>query len=124
MKNNTINEQNIETLMDSFYDKIRVDKDLGDIFNAVIGTSDEDWEVHKQKISDFWKGILFGSGVYNGNSLQKHFELLPFPKVFFTIWLGLFEDSLDEIYDEENKIIILQKAQMIANRFMHMLYND
>ncbi|WP_162165919.1 group III truncated hemoglobin [Campylobacter fetus] len=124
MKNTEINEQNIMELMDSFYEKIRVDKDLGDIFNTSIGTSDEAWEAHKRKIGGFWKGMLLGSGVYNGNPLQKHFELPPFPKVFFTVWLGLFEDSLDEIYDEENKTIILQKVQMIANRFMHMLYND
>ncbi|QQF51774.1 group III truncated hemoglobin [Campylobacter fetus subsp. venerealis] len=124
MRHKAINEASINDLMEVFYEKIRVDKDLGEIFNHAVGTSDEAWEAHKQKIGGFWSSVLLGSGVYTGNPLQKHFELPPFPREFFSIWLGLFEESLDEIYDEENKIIILQKAQMVANRFMHMLYND
>ncbi|ALV24470.1 group III truncated hemoglobin [Campylobacter iguaniorum] len=124
MRHKAINEASINDLMEVFYEKIRVDKDLGEIFNHAVGTSDEAWEAHKQKIGGFWSSVLLGSGVYTGNPLQKHFELPPFPREFFSIWLGLFEESLDEIYSQECKAVILQKAQMVANRFMNMLYTN
>ncbi|EKH5421146.1 truncated hemoglobin Ctb, partial [Campylobacter coli] len=113
----------IGKLMELFYDKIRKDKDLGPIFNNAIGTSDEAWKEHKAKIGNFWAGMLLGEGDYIGQPLKKHLDLPPFPQEFFGIWLGLFEESLDKIYNnEEMKNVILQRAQMIASHFQNMLY--
>ena len=122
MKYENIDKNSITKLMDIFYGKIRVDKNLGEIFINVIGNDDISWQKHKEKIGNFWQGILLGEGDYVGQPLKKHLELPPFPQEFFYIWLKLFEESLDEIYNEENKNIILQRAQMIANHFQNMLY--
>lgn len=123
MKYKTINQESIAKLMELFYDKIRKDKDLGPIFNNAIGTSDEVWKEHKAKIGNFWVGMLLGEGDYIGQPLKKHLDLPPFPQEFFGIWLGLFEESLDKIYNnEEMKNVILQRAQMIASHFQNMLY--
>ncbi|MCH5336907.1 MAG: truncated hemoglobin Ctb [Campylobacter sp.] len=122
MKYETINEESIAKLMEIFYEKVRKDKDLSPIFNASVGTSEEEWTAHKAKIGNFWKGMLLGIGDYNGQPLKKHLDLPPFPQEFFSIWLGLFEESLNMLYNEEMKDVILQRANMIASHFQNMLY--
>lgn len=115
----------INQLMDIFYAKIRVDKNgLGEIFNNTIGTSDAQWEAHKKKISNFWQGMLLGIGDYRGQPMKAHLDLPPFPREFFNIWLGLFEESLNKVFSPEISIQILQRAQMIAGRFQYMLYES
>lgn len=119
-----INVDSINALMDVFYGKIRADKGgLGEIFNSRIGTTDEEWVAHKAKIANFWQGMLLGLGDYSGQPLKAHIELPPFPRELFGEWLGLFEESLKMVYSkEEPVVIILQRAQMIAQRFQYMLY--
>ncbi|MFX3626893.1 group III truncated hemoglobin [Campylobacter sp. LH-2024] len=124
MKSNTITQENIKMLMEIFYEKIRRDEKLGPIFNNAIGTSNQHWEEHKIKIGNFWSGILLGQGSYNGQPLKKHLDLPHFPEEFFEIWLKLFEESLNKIYNEEIKSIILQRAQMIASHFKNILYRN
>lgn len=115
----------INQLMDIFYAKIRLDKNgLGEIFNNTIGTSDIEWEAHKKKIANFWQGMLLGSGDYKGQPLKAHLDLPPFPREFFSLWLSLFEECLNKIFSPKIANEILQKAQMIAERFQYMLYES
>lgn len=123
MKSQEITIQSIQKLMDVFYAKIRNDQNgLGDLFNRQVGTSDEEWNHHKAKIASFWEGMLLGSGDYNGQPLKTHIDLAPFPRDFFRIWLGLFEESLHIVFTEDKAQIILQRAQMIAQRFQSVIY--
>lgn len=117
-----ITPENIQKLMDLFYGKIRYHRELGEIFNNAIGTSDEEWEAHKKKIGNFWLGMLLGEGDYQGNPMKAHIELPPFPRELFSTWLALFEECLNKIFDQKDTQFILQKAQMIAQRFQYMLY--
>lgn len=123
MKFDCITKEGIDSLMDIFYNKIRSDKSgLGDIFNTQIGTDEEVWIKHKAKISNFWQGMLLNQGDYNGQPLKAHLDLPPFPREHFDTWLNLFESSLDLVFVESIKQEILQRAKMIASRFIHMLY--
>lgn len=122
MKRDTIDKAGIDELMELFYEQIRRHKELGAIFNAKVGTSDEKWTAHKAKISNFWQGMLLGEGDYDGQPMRAHLELPPFPQELFGEWLRLFEASLDKVFTEANKGIILQKAQMIAQNFQRVLY--
>lgn len=122
MKYKTINQESIAKLMELFYEKVRKDKDLSPIFNTFVGTGEEEWKAHKAKIGNFWRGMLLGEGDYNGQPLKKHLDLPPFPQEFFGVWLNLFEESLDKLYNEEMKDVILQRANMIATHFQNMLY--
>ena len=54
--------------------------------------------------------------------MKAHLELPSFPQKLFDEWLKLFEMSLDRVFTKENKAIILQKAQMIAQNFQRVLY--
>lgn len=115
----------IDILMDIFYAKIRNNKNgVGEIFNNAIGTSDEAWEIHKRKISNFWQGMLLGEGNYSGTPLKTHLELPPFPREYFKIWLDMFEESLRQVFVDVVAKEILERAQGIAQRFMVMLYEN
>lgn len=124
-KYDTICIEGIQKLMDIFYAKIRADKSgVGKIFNDKIGTSDAVWEKHKLKIANFWQGMLLNIGDYSGQPLKAHLDLPPFPREFFDIWLELFEESLKQVFCDAVAEEILQKAQMIAQRFQFMLYES
>jgi hemoglobin len=53
-----ITEQEISTLVDRFYVKVRLDPDIGPIFNAIVG----DWPHHLATLKDFWSTVLLTSG--------------------------------------------------------------
>ncbi len=124
MQYNEINKESISKLMDIFYNKVRKDENLGRIFNAKIGTDEQSWREHKEKIGNFWLANLLGiQGIYNGYPLKAHLELDPFPREFFSIWLGLFEESLHETFSNILCIQqILERAHIIAQRFQKMIY--
>ncbi|WP_104721597.1 group III truncated hemoglobin [Helicobacter mesocricetorum] len=125
MKYQEICVEGINQLMDIFYGKIRKDKSgLGEIFNNKIGTGEEEWREHKAKISNFWQGMLLGSGDYSGQPMKAHLELPPFPREFFNTWLELFEESLRQVFEDNIANDILHKARMIADRFQYMLYES
>lgn len=65
--------------------------------------------------------MLLGEGDYNGQPLKKHLDLPPFPQEFLKL-AKTFEESLNIVYNEEMKNVILQRAQMIASHFQNMLY--
>lgn len=117
-----INKESIDKLMDIFYDKIKSDNNLGPIFKSKIGESKEAWDKHKDKISNFWQGQILGEGNYRGQPMKTHIELPPFPQEFFNIWLDLFSQSLDLVFDDNCKAVFLKRAQMIANSFQNMIY--
>ena len=126
MKFEAISIESIHKLMDIFYAKVRVDKNgLGEIFNNKIGTNDEQWNSHKIKIASFWEGMLLGSGKFKGNPMKAHIDLPAFPRELFAVWLKLFKESLECVYKEpEHQRVIFQRAEMIAQRFQHVLYES
>ena len=118
-------KESIKQVMGRFYAKMSVDKNgLGEIFNNTSGKSDIEWEAHKKKSANFWQGMLIGRGDYKGQPLKVHLDLPPFPREFFSLWLSLFEECLNKIFSPKIANEILQKAQMIAERFQYMLYES
>ncbi len=123
MKYNEINMDGINALMEIFYEKIRADKSgLGEIFNSRIGTDEPSWDKHKAKIASFWQGMLLGEGDYNGQPMKAHLDLPPFKRELFGTWLGLFEESLNIVFEPQIANEILNKARGIAQRFEYMIF--
>ena len=58
-------------LVSTFYSKIRKDERLGPIFNGAL-TSEEIWEEHLEKLTDFWESNLFGVIKFQGNPMTAH----------------------------------------------------
>lgn len=124
MKYGEINNEGIEKLMDIFYAKIRVHKELGPIFNEHVGIDDESWDRHKEKIAKFWKTMLLNQRLYMGNPVQPHINLMPFDMNLFDTWLNLFKECLDEVFEEEPSNHYYEVACNIAKNFKAVLFNQ
>ncbi|RYY28120.1 MAG: group III truncated hemoglobin [Chitinophagaceae bacterium] len=115
MKKMLTNRRDIELLVDSFYDKVKVDPLIGYIFNDVMKVK---WEKHLPRIYDFWENTLLYTGVYNGNPLDVHRRLnkvVPLKAEHFKRWTDLFCTTVDELYDGEKAMLAKQRALSISN---------
>ncbi|GIZ07296.1 group III truncated hemoglobin [Flavobacterium sp. UMI-01] len=109
------NRKDLSLLIHTFYDKIRADKEIGFYFNETI----QDWEEHLEKLTDFWENNLFGSRVYKGNPLQAHVEVdSHFGGTIgpneFGIWLNHWAQTLDELFEGENVVILKRRARKMG----------
>lgn len=82
----------IETLVNSFYDKVKKDELIGPIFNDVAKV---DWEEHLPKLYNFWEDLLLGSDNYSGRPFLPHIPL-GLQIDHFGRWLELFFKTVDE----------------------------
>ena len=115
--------EDIETLVDSFYQKALKDDSISHFFTEVVVL---DWSVHIPLICDFWETVLLGKVVYKGNPMVKHLELhqlSPLNEQHFDRWLYLWKQSIvnrykgpvaDEAYNRAYQIAQLMKYK-IAN---------
>lgn len=105
----------IETLVNTFYDRVRGDEVLGFIFNEVAQTN---WIAHLPKMYAFWETVLFRSGGYTGNPLAAHARLVPLTTMGreqFDRWLMLFRGTVDDLFAGEKAEHIKNCAEDMAN---------
>ncbi|MCJ0742984.1 group III truncated hemoglobin [Pedobacter montanisoli] len=102
----------IKQLVDSFYDKIRVNELLGPIFNHII---QDRWPEHLEKMYRFWQTILLEEHTYQGSPFLPHAKL-PVNKTHFDEWLRIFNQTVDELFKGEKA----EQAKWRANRMALM----
>lgn len=110
--------EDIRTLIDHFYEKVRADDVIGFIFNEVARVN---WEHHLPRMYAFWEFLLLQGEGYQGNPIEPHKKLhqqVPLEKKFFDRWVELFKSTVDEHFQgliaEEAK----NKASLIARTWM------
>jgi hemoglobin len=108
----TITEPEISTLVDTFYAKVRLDPDIGPIFNAII----DDWPYHLDLLKDFWSTVLLTTGRYKGDPMMKHLQL-PLDPQHFERWLALFAETAHEVLSPAHAATIIAKSNRIAQNF-------
>ncbi|MGE5539337.1 MAG: group III truncated hemoglobin [Gemmatimonas sp.] len=104
-----IDEAMIETVVRSFYDRVRDDEILGPVFAAKIA----DWEPHLAKMCEFWSSVALMSGRYHGQPMQKHLPL-PIDAAHFDRWLALFAETVREVCPPKAAEHFLDRAHRIA----------
>ena len=72
MKKDIDNRADIIALVDTFYQNVALNKQIGPIFTDIAKV---DWSHHLPKMYDFWESILFGKAIYKGNPMLSHFAL-------------------------------------------------
>ncbi len=123
MKTDIANRQHIEQLINSFYDKVKVDAVIGYFFTEVIPVN---WEKHLPVMYDFWENVVFYTGNYEGNPMQQHQQLhkkSPMRMEHFQRWLLLFAETVDELYKGEKAELIKQRAASIATVMQIKIFN-
>jgi hemoglobin len=121
MKTDIKDREDIDKLMQVFYERAISDDLIGYIFTDVAKL---DLEHHLPVIGDFWETMLFRTGNYGRhgrNPLQVHGELSlkePLLPEHFERWLQIFEGCVDEMFEGETASFLKMRANAIANRMV------
>ncbi|MCV9386063.1 group III truncated hemoglobin [Reichenbachiella ulvae] len=116
MKSDISNRQDVELLVNTFYDRVRQHERLGPIFNTVI----EDWPAHLVQLSDFWESTLFQVQKYKGNPMRAHLQVdarfdHSIEQAHFGNWLELWFQTLDDLFEGEVALLAKERARNVAH---------
>ena len=114
MRNDIKNRKDVELLVNSFYERVKQDAIIGFFFTDVVNM---DWGKHLPLMYDFWEDIVFKSGVYKGNPINKHIDLNKkslITKEHFQRWLLLFNQTVEELFSGIFADLVKQRATSIA----------
>lgn len=120
-KSDISDREDVELLVNAFYEKVLDDSLLAPIFTEVV---EVDWDAHLPVMYDFWSGILLGPSDYRGNPMRKHVllsEKTDMGEREFARWLDLFNATVDAHFSgnktEEAKV----RAGNIAQLMLHKI---
>lgn len=111
-----ITEQEIALLVDRFYAKVRVDPEIGPVFNDAV----QNWDAHLALLKNFWSTVLLTTGRYKGNPLLAH-SRLPIEERYFARWLTLFSETANEVMTVPHAEVVAQKANLVAMNMKRVL---
>jgi len=106
--------EDIELLVDQFYSRVLKDPMLQPIFIEVAGIQLEE---HLPILYDFWESLLLQTNNYRRNTMAKHLELnrkFPLTKAHFDRWLGLLNETIDELFEGQKAELAKVRALSIA----------
>ncbi|MFC7346478.1 group III truncated hemoglobin [Chryseobacterium zhengzhouense] len=112
---NLESREDIELLVNSFYNKVIKDETIGFFFNDIVKV---DWDKHLPKMYSFWETILFGQMSYKGNPMAVHFpinQMEAMEKRHFEKWLKLWKQTIEENFTGYNASMAITKSENIAN---------
>lgn len=117
MRKDIKNRDDIRLLVERFYEKVKTDDLIGDIFNNELFFR---WDKHIPIMIDFWETVLLGAAAYRGNTMRVHIELNkkhPLKPEHFIRWKKLFFETLDEHFagqkvEEAKKRVELMETLM------------
>lgn len=119
----TINRENIETLVRSFYYKAMDDEQIGHYFTLELGEdiSNYEWVKHIDILIDFWAKVFLDDPLYNSDPYGPHFTIVDLRKEDFQQWIKLFTQSAEEIYVPEVAQQFKTKAIFYSEQFIERL---
>ncbi len=109
--------EDIQQFVNTFYSKIRQNALTGDIFESVI---QDNWAHHLDKMYRFWDSVLFNSNTYIGHPFLAHAKL-PINERHFEVWLKLFNETADELFEGNNVNRLKWQASQMALMFQRKL---
>lgn len=105
-----IDDAMIETLVRTFYARVRNDPLIGPVFENRVG----DWEAHLSRLCAFWSSVALASGRYHGQPMAAHMPL-PIDTVHFDRWLEIFAVTAREVCPPAAAAHFLERAIRIAD---------
>jgi hemoglobin len=111
MNHEQLSEDDLENVVNVFYDRVRVDAMLGPVFNGAI----DDWPDHLTKLQAFWSSIMLTTGRYKGRPLPAHVKHANvINSGSFKRWLEIWKLTTDEILPRAAASSMQEKAARIA----------
>jgi len=111
----SVTEEEVIRLVESFYSKVRNDEALAPVFEAYLA----DWDQHIARMVDFWSSALRGTGRYKGAPMGKHAALHGLTAQLFHRWLALFWKTTAE----SGNALLQQRADDLACRMAGGLWH-
>lgn len=113
--NDISTQEDIQLLVNTFYDKIRQDPMLGPIFNERIAP--DAWPAHLATMYKFWGTQLLGEKEYFGAPYPKH-RTLPVDQAHFERWVQIWHATADELFQGPRMSTAKVKGASIAQIFL------
>lgn len=117
MKQDIQELDDIKVLVETFYDRIRENDLLGPIFDGII---QDRWPEHLEKMYRFWQTVLLEEHTYFGSPFPPHMHM-PVDKFHFDTWVGLFHQTVDELYAGEKADRAKWQGSRMAEMFQHKI---
>ena len=110
LKRDIETSDDIKTVVDSFYERVKDDHLLKGVFEHV------NWTTHLPVMYSFWGSMLLGDGTYRGNPLQKHLPL-NINHQHFLRWLMIWTNTIDEKFEGAIAEVAKMRGRAIADVF-------
>lgn len=108
-----IDEAYLSDLVEAFYARVRRDPRLGPIFAGEI--AEDAWGPHLERMKAFWASVALSAGRYSGKPVPAHQKLRGVTREDFTIWLGLFRQTLEDTAPTPEAVdYMMERAERIA----------
>jgi hemoglobin len=114
MKPDIETDDDIKTLIDAFYEKVKRDDLIGYIFQDVAKV---DWAHHLPRMYAFWQFLLLGKDTYQGNPMEVHLKLsekVTLTSEHFGRWLSLFHETIDDHFEGKHAEEARHRSNLIA----------
>ena len=114
MKKDITDREDIDRLMNVFYEKLLKDDTINYIFTDVAKI---DIKTHIPVIVDFWESVLFNRNIYHNNPMKIHIDMnnqTPLLKHHFDTWLSYFASTVDELFEGSIALLAKERALSIA----------
>jgi hemoglobin len=104
------NKGDVELMMRTFYDRLLQLEDMKLVFASI------DFDHHLPQIVHFWSFVLLDEPGYKTNVFEKHLNL-PIKAPQFDTWLGIFTQTVDDLFAGEIADLAKQRATVLAFTF-------
>jgi hemoglobin len=102
----------ISDLVERIYGRVRDDQRLGPIFEARV---QGEWGPHLAKMKGFWRSVLLKTGEYKGRPVPVHVRIGGLGNEDYIAWLGLFRETVAEVFEPDARPVIIEAAERIAS---------
>jgi len=106
MKRDITSKNDIEMLINAFYDKVVKDELIGAFFGHV------NFEKHLPKMYHFWSFVLLDEAGYTTDVTKVHVNMR-IKAEHFDQWVSIFNATVDEMFEGEKAEMAKQRAFLI-----------
>ena len=105
----------ITALVHGFYADVRADEQLGPLFDRAIAPH---WDAHLARMVDFWSTVALGARSFKGDVFGKHMAVDGVEPGHFEIWLRLWTQHTNALFEPE----VARELQAVAHGIARNLF--
>jgi len=113
-----IDQELVDSMVDTFYAGVRTHPVLGPIFSRRIN----DWAPHLDRMKDFWSSIMLMTARYKGTPLQAHQRIGGLEAAHFEQWLALWRETATAVCPSSAVAqLFIERAKRIATSIHYVI---